>query len=112
MAWSITVICSEKQLSKFLRQSLGTYTAMSPPKEVADMAKKSSKNAGQRFKHKEIGLGYAITRKAIDDNLYKKEAKKRGRPRKLKIVTATDAPVVKKKRGRPRKNPLAQTAAA
>jgi len=34
-------------------------------------------NAGQRFtynaEHKEIGLGYAITRKAIDDNLYKAE---------------------------------------
>lgn len=32
-------------------------------------------NAGQRFtynqEHTEIGLGYAITRKAIDDNLYK-----------------------------------------
>jgi hypothetical protein len=34
-------------------------------------------NAGQRFvynaEHFEIGLGYAITRKAIDDNLYKSE---------------------------------------
>lgn len=34
-------------------------------------------NAGQRYvynaEHKEIGLGYAITRKAIDDNLYKSE---------------------------------------
>jgi hypothetical protein len=34
-------------------------------------------NAGQRFvynaEHLEIGLGYAITRKAIDDNLYKSE---------------------------------------
>ena len=34
-------------------------------------------NAGQRFvynqEHREIGLGYAITRKAIDDNLYKAE---------------------------------------
>jgi hypothetical protein len=34
-------------------------------------------NAGQRYvynaEHKEIGLGYAITRKAIDDNLYKAE---------------------------------------
>lgn len=34
-------------------------------------------NAGQRFvynaEHNEIGLGYAITRKAIDDNLYKAE---------------------------------------
>jgi len=33
--------------------------------------------AGQRFvynaEHFEIGLGYAITRKAIDDNLYKAE---------------------------------------
>src|SRR5690349_5543149 len=33
--------------------------------------------AGQRYvynaEHKEIGLGYAITRKAIDDNLYKAE---------------------------------------
>lgn len=32
-------------------------------------------NAGERFvynqEHREIGLGYAITRKAIDDNLYK-----------------------------------------
>lgn len=34
-------------------------------------------NAGQRFvynaEHFEVGLGYAITRKAIDDNLYKSE---------------------------------------
>ena len=34
-------------------------------------------NAGQRYiyntEHNEIGLGYAITRKAIDDNLYKAE---------------------------------------
>jgi hypothetical protein len=34
-------------------------------------------NAGQRYvynaEHLEIGLGYAITRKAIDDNLYKSE---------------------------------------
>lgn len=34
-------------------------------------------NAGQRWiynaEHNEIGLGYAITRKAIDDNLYKSE---------------------------------------
>lgn len=34
-------------------------------------------NAGERFvynqEHNEIGLGYAITRKAIDDNLYKSE---------------------------------------
>lgn len=34
-------------------------------------------NAGQRYvfnaEHNEIGLGYAITRKAIDDNLYKSE---------------------------------------
>lgn len=34
-------------------------------------------NAGERFvynaEHNEIGLGYAITRKAIDDNLYKAE---------------------------------------
>src|SRR5271155_4883625 len=32
-------------------------------------------NAGERYiynqEHKEIGLGYAITRKAIDDNVYK-----------------------------------------
>ena len=34
-------------------------------------------SAGQRYvynaEHLEIGLGYAITRKAIDDNLYKSE---------------------------------------
>jgi hypothetical protein len=35
----------------------------------------SISNAGERFvynqEHTEIALGYAITRKAIDDNLYK-----------------------------------------
>lgn len=36
-------------------------------------------NAGQRFAwnfiHNEVGLGYAITRKAVDDNLYKSQFK-------------------------------------
>ena len=36
-------------------------------------------NAGERFvynqEHTELGLGYAITRKAIDDNLYKTQFK-------------------------------------
>ncbi len=83
MPWSINVICSEAQLSKFLRQSQGTYTSMSPPREIL-----LTNGNGLRA----VPLTQAQAQK------------KRGRPGRSKQVPIAQAQGQgQRKRGRPRK---------